>query len=226
MTVLAHDDTVITKAHGEIASVNDIREKDILDVEGTLYSGDGVLIINATRIRDNSLQVESKNISGAVLSINQEQTSLILANKIFGATTTVLLSPSASIRKGARIIGFNDIYSGDKILSAPGAYDYTSNTFTASGIEIYQEKSIFKERNFQGTLKSISGTSLPTVLAVAVGDANYTVYLGARTEVLNNRKKPTSLTRFVVGDTVRLYGAIRQTNLEEIDASILRDLNF
>ena len=217
---------MILKAHGEIASVNDIREKDILDVEGTLYSGDGVLIINATRIRDNSLQVESKNISGTVISVNQEQTSLVLSNKIFGASTTVLLSPSAIIKKGARIIGFNDISSGDKILSAPGAYDYTSNTFTASSIEVFQEKNIFKERNFQGTLKSISGTSIPAVLTVAIGDTNYTVYLGVGAEVWNSRKKPSSLTRFVVGDTVRFYGAIRPTNLEEIDASILRDLNF
>lgn len=226
VTVLAHDDTLITKAHGEIASVNDIQEKDILDVEGKLYSGDGVLIINATRIRDNSLQVESKNISGTVLSVNQEQTSLVLANKIFGATTTVLLSPSASIKKGARTIGFNDISSGDKILSAPGTYDYTSNIFTASSIEIYQEKSIFKERNFQGTLKSISGTILPATLTVEIGNADYTVYLAEGASILNSRKKPAGLTRFVVGDTIRLYGAIRPTNLWEIDASIVRDLNF
>jgi tRNA(Ile2) C34 agmatinyltransferase TiaS len=44
--------------------------------------------------------------------------------------------------------------------------------------------------------------------------------------VLNNAKKKTTLSRFVVGDTVRMYGSIRQNNLSEIDVDTIRDLAF
>ena len=226
VTVLANKDTVITKAHGEPATVNDIREKDVLDVEGKLSSGEGALTIKATRIRDTSLQVESKNISGTVVSVNTGSSSLVLSNKTFGATTTVTLSPSAIIQKGVRTIGLGDVLPGDTILSASGAYDYTKNAFSTLLIEVYQDKSIFTPRNFQGTLKNISATTLPTTLTVKVGDTDYTVYTTESSDVFNSRRQPASLSRFVVGDTVRFYGAIRETNFEEIDAEIVRDLNF
>ena len=35
-----------------------------------------------------------------------------------------------------------------------------------------------------------------------------------------------ALRALAAGDTVRFYGAIRQTNLQEIDAGIIRNLNF
>ena len=119
-----------------------------------------------------------------------------------------------------------DITAGDKILSVAGLYDYPSNTLTASNVEVFQSKTIFKPRNFEGTLKSISGTTLPVSLVVTVGSTDYTIYLNEKASVLKNNKKPTTLTRFVVGDTVRAYGSIRETNLTEIDAEIVRDTNF
>lgn len=226
VTVLANKDTVITKAHGETMAANDIREKDVLDVEGRLSSGEGALVINATRIRDTSLQVESKNISGTVASVNAGNSSFILSNSTFGATTTVVLSPSAVIQKGVRTITLGDVVPGDTVLSASGSYDYTKNVFSTSLMEIYQDKTIFKPRNFEGTLKSISATALPATLVVTVGNADYTVYLAESASVLKNNRKPATLSRFVAGDTVRLYGSVRQANFKEIDAEIVRDLNF
>ncbi|MDO8551944.1 MAG: hypothetical protein Q7S01_00265 [bacterium] len=226
VTILAKKDTAITKAHGEPASVNEIKEKDVLDVEGTLSSGEGVLIINATRIRDTSLQIESNTVSGTVVSVSPESSLFALANTKFGGTTTVLLATSTLIQKGVRTIGLGEISKGDKILSATGNYDYSKNIFSASLIEVYQDKSMFVLRNFEGKLKSVSATTLPTTLAVSVGGTDYTVYLAEGASVLNNRRWSASLTRFVAGDTVRFYGGIRQTNFSEIDATVLRDLNF
>ena len=226
VTVLAQKDTAITKAHGEPATANDIKEKDILDVEGRLSSGEGVLIINASRIRDTSLQVESKTISGTVASVSPESSLLVLSNTNFGPATTVTLATSTIIQKGVRVIDLRDIHQGDRVPSAVGNYDYSKNVFSASLIEVHQDKSIFVPRNFEGKLKSISATTLPATLEVAVGNADYTVYLAEGASVLNNRKKPASLTRFIVGDTVRFYGGIRQTNFSEIDAEIVRDLDF
>jgi len=226
VTVLANKDTVITKAHGETATVGDIREKDVLDVEGKLSSGEGALTINATRIRDTSLQVESKTLSGTVVGVNPDNSSFVLSNQTFGATTTVILSSSVPIQKGARAISLGDISSGDRILSVSGSYDYPKNAFSATSMEVYQDKTMFTARNFQGTLKSISATILPATLTVEVGTTDYTVYIAEGSDIWNSRRKPASLSRFVAGDTVRFYGTIRETNFEEIDAEIVRDLNF
>ncbi|MDO8561423.1 MAG: hypothetical protein Q7S05_01200 [bacterium] len=226
VTVLAQKDTVITRAHGEPMTSNDIREKDVLDVEGRLSSGEGALVIKATKIRDTSLQIESKRISGTVASVNTGNSSLILSNNIFGATTTVILLPSAIIQKGVRTIALGEVFPGDTVLSASGAYDYTKNAFSTSLIEIYQDKKMFTPRNFEGKLKSISATALPATLVATIGNADYTVYIAEGSSVLNSSRKPASLSRFVAGDVIRLYGAIRQANFGEIDASIVRDLNF
>lgn len=226
VTVLAGKDTVITKAHGEPATVGDIREKDVLDVEGELSSGEGALTIKAARIRDTSLQVESKTLSGTVVSVNAKNSSLVLSNQMFGATTTVILSPSTTIQKGVRAISLSDVSAGDKILSASGSYDYPKNAFSAGSIEVHQDKNIFTPRNFEGTLTSISVAALPAALTVTVGNTDYTVYIAEGSSVLNSRRKPATLSRFVVGDTVRFWGGIRQTNFGEIDAEIVRDLNF
>ena len=85
---------------------------------------------------------------------------------------------------------------------------------------------MFAPRNFEGTLKSISGTTLPATLVVTVSGTDYTVYLAKTTVVLKKNRSAATLGRFVVDDTVRFYGAIRQANFTEIDAEIVRDLNF
>ena len=225
VTVLLNASTTVSKSHGESATASDIKENDRFDVEGDLVSGADSFIVNAVRIRDSALEQAVKTISGTVQSLNASALSFVLANKQF-ANTTVTLSASTPIKKGMRAVEFSDIAVGDKVLSASGIYDYPTNTLAASSIEMYQNKSVFTPRNFEGTLKSISSTVLPATLIVTVNSIDYTIYINTSTVVLSKSKKPTSLTRFVVGDMVRFYGAIRQTNLTEIDADTLRDLNF
>ncbi|MBV9159817.1 MAG: hypothetical protein JO019_04445, partial [Candidatus Kaiserbacteria bacterium] len=112
------------------------------------------------------------------------------------------------------------------VLSAPGTYDYGSNTLAASALTIFQAKDVFVSKNFQGTLKALAGTNLPTTLTVTIDGVDYTVYLTAKTSILNNKKASVGLYRFAAGDTVRLYGKIRETNLSEIDAEVVRDTSF
>ncbi len=225
VTVLAHDTTVVTKDHGEVATSADIQEGDTLSVTGTLSPSDGALVVNATNIHDSSLQVESKSLAGSITSINLAVPSFVLANKTFGNTAVVLTS-TTTIQKGLRTIGTGDLAVGDWILAASGAYDYTSNTLTASSVSVYQTKALFTPRNFQGTLKSVAGTTLPTSIVASVNGTDYTVYLSAGAGVVNRARGAVGLLRFMAGDTVRFYGSIRQTNLSEIDAILLRDLNF
>jgi hypothetical protein len=138
----------------------------------------------------------------------------------------VQIGTSTVIKKGARTIYLSEILKGDKILSVDGAYDYKTNVLSATNIQVYQDKSVFLTRNFQGTLKSISGTSLPVTAVINIDGINYDVYFANGSTVLNNAKAPTSLSRFVVGDTVRFNGTVREMNLSQIDATVFRDLNF
>ncbi len=226
VAVLVGTSTLISKNHGEAMTVADIKEGHVLDVEGGLSIAAESLIIKASSIRDSALVQESKTLSGTIASFDSSKAlTFVLPNKTFGSTT-VVVSPSLNIIKGARTIDFTGLLVGDKVLSVSGTYDYPSNTLTARALEIFQPKDMFKPRNFQGTLKSISGTTLPATAIVTVDGTDYTMYLGAKATVLNNKKATTSLKRFAEGDTVRLYGAIRQTNFTEVDAEIIRDLNF
>ncbi len=213
----------ITKNNGGAATYADVQVGDILNVEGTLSPGADSLLISATSIRDLSLNVETKSISGSIKTLNVPLNTITLTDKKLGSVTVVA---PYNIQKGARTISVGELAVGDKILSASGNFDYSTKTFTASDVEVYQDKSVFKAQNFQGTLKSLSGTTLPMSALISVGKNDYTVYFAAGTSVMSKNKTATTLQRFTIGDTARFYGSVRPTNLQEIDADLIRNLNF
>ncbi len=216
--------TAITKKHGEQATVGDIGEKDIIDVEGRLATGGDSIVVNASTIRNASLETDVKSLSGKIVSIDTSARSLVVNDKSFGKTTITI--GSAVIMKGVRSITLADIKVGDTVASAQGVYDYSTKTLTASVIGIYQDPAFFKPRNFEGALKSISATQLPSTFVVTVQGTDYTVYMDAKGSVLNKHKGAASLSRFVVGDKVRFYGTLREANITEVDVEVIRDLNF
>lgn len=222
--VITSPSTVITKDHGERATAADIADKDIISVEGKLATGGDSIVVNASSIEDSSLQTSTKSLSGTVSKIDTASRTLTLATKDFGSVSVSV--GGASITKGVRTITLGDISAGDKITAASGVYDYSTNTLTATSLEVYQDKTVFAPRNFQGTLKSISGTTLPVTLVVSAEGKDYTVYVPASGAVLKSSRAAASLSRFLAGDTVRFYGTVRPTNLSEVDAEVIRDLNF
>ncbi|MBP9668913.1 MAG: hypothetical protein KBE09_01350 [Candidatus Pacebacteria bacterium] len=225
ITVITAKDTVFLRAYGEPATVNDIKEGDLIDIEGKLSSGEGVLVIKPTKIRNVSLMRADKDFKGKVtgVSLGDQTMNLIRPDS---STTTLKLTATTTISKGVRLITAADVQVGDSIVSAQGEYDYKTNTLKARKIEVYQDPTVFSGKNFQGTLKALSASTPPTVATVTIEGSDYLVYLPVGTTVLNTAKKPAQLARFVVGDTVRLFGAIRPANLKEIDAEVIRDLAF
>src|SRR3989338_3746272 len=173
VVVLVSSSTAIVKNHGEVASIGDIKEGQILDVDGTLAASGDNMIVNATRVRKTSLLRESKTVSGTVRSIDRGASSLVLPNASLG-TTTVSVSASTPIKKGARSVLFTDIAVGDKVVSVSGTYDYETGVLTATALEVFQDKTMFAPRNFEGTLKSISGTTLQATLGGTVSGTDYT----------------------------------------------------
>lgn len=223
-TILVQASTVITKAHGEKAEARDIKKGDILDVEGMLVSGADSIMLKPTRIRDVSLQQTERTIQGTILAIDKNAFSLRISSK--GATTTILLSASTPIKKGARSIDFADLTNGETVTAAPGIYDYRTNTVRATTVEIYQDQKLFIPRAFEGVLRSASSTTLPAQITLDSDGTTYTVFLPADASVLSKSRTKALFSRVQPGDRVRVWGTIRAANVHEIDADTLRDLDF
>ncbi|MEK7093119.1 MAG: hypothetical protein AAB927_01405 [Patescibacteria group bacterium] len=222
--IVTSTSTVITKKYGESATAADIKEQDIIDITGSLAQGGDSMVINAKTIRDMALQTAGKTFSGVVVSVDSGGQTFVLNEKTTGKTNVAV--GGATITKGVRTITSGELRAGDKVLSASGTYSYSTNTLNATSVSVYQDDKLFKPRNFEGILKSISGTALPVTAVVTVGATDYTVYVPVGAPILKNSRAATVLSRFVAGDKVRFYGAIRPTNFTEVAAEILRDLNF
>lgn len=225
MTVLTDDKTVITKNHGEKAGVFDIKEGDILNIEGHFPMSADTLNIMATNITDLSLEKEEKEISGVVTAISTTSPGFIIKTQR-GNIIRVNVGNNTSIVKGARMINQAEVHVGDAVLSIKGTFDYQTYIIEATNIEIHQDMSIFKPKNYSGTLKFISATALPSVFTVTVDGKDYAVYLPGKTIIMNKTRKTIDLTRFVLGDSIRFYGTLRQTDLSAIDVEVVRNMNF
>lgn len=224
LTVLVNQQgssTPIVKNHGQAGTLGDIQVGDVLDADGRLALSSDSLNINAAHVTDHSLQVEQKTFSGTVQGVNGPAGTFIVAAKGYG-NVSISMAATSAITKGARTITVADLHPGDKVLSMGGNFNYTAGTLVADSVSIYQDPSVFVPRNFQGTLKSMNGSTL----VVSVSSNDYTVNLAAGSLILSKNKDTAALSRFQVGDTVRFYGAIRKTDLSQIDANTLRDLNF
>lgn len=214
----------LVKNNGGVATYDDIQAGDILAVDGTLQDGADTLLVNATKLKDLSLNKEPKTLSGVVKSVDYSG-SFILPDKKLG-NVKVFADGNTTITKGVRSIALGEVVPGDKVSAVVGTYDYTTGTMAATSFTVYQDPAVFKARNFEGTLKSFSGTSLPMTAVVTVGSKDYTMYFAANATITNKAKASVELTRFTVGDRVSVYGSIRQANILEVDATSLRNLSF
>lgn len=225
MTVLVHADTEITKKFGGKAVADDIQEGDTLEVSGLLSDGTGNLVVKAKKVKNVSVVKEAKTIAGTITKIDTASSTAVVAVKGLG-TVKVVLSQGGIIQKGLRTISLVELAPGDKLLSSAGIYDFSTMTLTTSLLEIYQDKKEFLPRTFSGTIVSFAGTALPTTAMVASGGKNYTVYLSESTKLMRKSREVVSLSRMTVGDSVLIYGSIREANFSEISALSIRDLAF
>ncbi len=227
-TMKTNGETAVTKRYGGTATVPQIQVGHYITANGDFFVGSDFFGLTARQIKDWSLQEESETYSGKITEVGADGVFTLQAPS---KTLKLWLLNSAVIKKGTVVIPASRITVGDSIVLADGVYDYASNTLTASSVVIFQARTDFLPRNYQGTLKSVGGTTLPATLVVTVGGVDYTVSVSAGASVLGNKRKPVLLARFVVGDTVRFYGTLREaekTLRDEriVDASVLRNLNL
>ncbi len=224
-TIRVGDKTELIKKFNGSMKIADIKVGHVLNAEGTMISGADSLNINAKVVRDLNLEDENGKFSGVVSRANDGSNTFVLKTDS-GKNLTIKVDGGTTIKKGARYITLSEVAYGDKVLSVEGIYHQPTESVKTNFVEIYQTKKTFEARNFEGKLKSLSGTSLPVVAVVTVDNVDYTFNLPINAEVLTNKRKVVSLQRYVIGDKVRLYGKIRDTNLTMVDAELIRNLDL
>jgi hypothetical protein len=215
--------TALLRRYGATSSLAEFSVGDYIAVRGTLDTTKLVQTVQAKTIRDYSIQKENATFAGTVLSIDTNAKSILLATEKRG-NQTVFILPSTTIKQGGATTTFSAFLIGQKISKATGVWNNLTNTMQAEKVDIYQNTALLHKRTFEGTLKSVnSSLTLPTSIVLTVGKSDFTVNIPAGISVLNKNWLTTPLATYVVGDNVRVYGAVEPTNTSVIDASVVRD---
>jgi len=223
--VIKTEKASVSKKYGETLMVNEIKVGDLINVKGDLESSPDVISIKASMIKDMSDERGARVFSGVVLD-RATSTQGYRVSTTDNGIITVGVNQKTAIVKGTKNVGINDIKIGDKIENMEGVFNYSTKVLSADRIKAYLDMSKFLPKNFQGTLKNVSSTVLPTTLTVTIDGIDYTVKLSADCLVLNTKRYVTQLSRFVIGDTVRMYGAIPEGELPIINATVLRNISI
>ena len=225
--ITTNKDTVMTRRFGGETKVSELKLGDYVNVTGTIYGlGGDSLVVKADKVKNWSKEEEQSVFSGTAASVDFGKSLLTI---IIKEAPNVLAKIPAGllIKKGEKMISLSEVNNGDMVVSASGAYNALEKTLQVENMEIYQDQSIFVARNFQGKLKSLSSTNLPSTMIVNVDGRDYTVALPAGVTLLNKARGNTTLQRFVTGDTVRIYGTISKTDFFSIiNVEIVRNINI
>lgn len=218
--------TKVYRRFGDEILLHDITAGDTINFEGKIESGADSLSVIATKITNFSNQKEIVSFKGVITAATAGDTtgSFILTDKNQN-TVIIAAGTTTQIRKGSRIIPPGLVLVGDRVIDTVGTYDHDTNTLDANVLVIYVDPKIFMARNFEGTLRSVSAGNPPTLSLNAEGK-DYTIILSGNTEILNKQRKKVSIKRYLEGDTVRIYGAIREAEEPIIDAEIVRNVSL
>lgn len=144
----------------------------------------------------------------------------------------ILTSPATKFQsRPERNNSLAGIQAGD-VISFKGTLDSNSSTpsVNASMIKnwsVYKVKKEFLEKRiFEGTLKSISGATLPAALVVSVEGQDFTVIVPANISILGRNWLTTSIANFKAGDNIKVYGSARVDNTSIIDAALVRNTSI
>lgn len=222
-TVNVEPSTELIRRYGGVSSLSEFSVGDYVATKGMLDTTKVPATINAKVIRDYSIQRENATFTGTVLSVDAGAQSFVLTTPNRG-NQAIFVSSSTVVKQGGATTTFASLAVGQKISKATGVWNNLNNTMQSQKVDIYQNTALLNKRTFEGTLKSMSATtSLPTTLVMTVGSADFTVNIPLGISVIGKNWLALPLSAFVVGDKVRVYGAVQPANTSVIDASIVRD---
>jgi len=171
------------------------------------------------------------SVTGA--KVTSVSSDTVVANAQWGSanlTFNVKISSSTSIKdaKGKNNMPLSGIAVGDTInfsgtlntgmsgltVNASQIKDVTRNTTQAPKPQSHV---------FEGKLQAVASSSLPTTLSLMIDSVNYTVNVPTNALILAKNWTAMSLSAFVVGDTVRVFGSIQTSTSTVIDALVVRN---
>jgi hypothetical protein len=225
-TIRAGSSTKFMRATGEATTIAEIKEGDILDASGELQSQTDTLTLVASSVRNSSVQKEQAVLSGNVISVDRSNRQQFLMTTKDRGVVIVNIATSTQFFKGTRTLDFDHLRAGDRVTKVTGDFDLSSKNISAQAVTIYLDTNQFKPKNFVGKLSEVPSSLDATTLKIIVDKTIYTVNLNSKTIIMRNDKSITTLQRFVAGDSVRFYGAIRETDEPIIDAEVVRNMSI
>ncbi|MDO8620245.1 MAG: hypothetical protein Q7R64_02760 [bacterium] len=218
-TVMSDTTTNLLRRSGGKSNLSEFSVGDFISFQGPLNLNSANLTVNAKILKNWSVQKKNASLIGKILSLGAN--SFVLAVEEHGQIT-VALAQAVSISKNDRDVVFSDLHSGDKV-SASGVFDETSKVLTASKVKIYMDKTAV-EHVFEGTLKAVSGTTLPTSFTLTLNErTDVTVNVPLGISVVGKTYLGVSLADFRVGDKVRVWGLREGAT---IDATVVRNVSL
>lgn len=233
ITVKTNTDTKIKTAYGMTILPGDIKEGDFISFSGALESGSDSLTAVAKSITDNTNKNEAKTgsqlspYSGNVVSVDNGVTMSVLSG-VYGKILVTFATNTEVIKGNIRTVGTTgSVRVGDRVTSMNGVFNHDTSTLVPQTVVIYVNKSLFIPQNFSGKLVAKNTTGATPSLDIASGGKTYTVYYTGNTTILNNKKSSTTLDRFLVGDSIRFFGTLREeVDAHNVDAEVIRNTSI
>lgn len=184
----------------------------------------------------NQVSVDINNggrasVTGA--KVTSVSSDAVVANAVWGSANlafTVKVSSSTSIKdaKGKNNMPIGNIAVGD-IINFSGSLNtgVSSLTVDASQIRDLTRTSVQNPKPqthvFEGRLQSLASTTLPATFSLMINSVVHTVQVPTNALVLAKNWTSTTLSSFVVGDTVRVFGSLQTSTSTVIDALVVRN---
>jgi len=183
------------------------------------------------KLDGSSLEVSIKD-NGQVLvrgaKVSGVSGNTITATTAWGAMNlnwnVNVLSSTNIVRKFGSVSPLSEIKTGD-IISFTGTVSSGTNSAMVVDAKVIKNWSITKQNvrsKIEGTVKSVSGSTLPASIVVTAEGKDYTVSVSSATSVVNDAWASVSLSSFVVGNKVTAYGVVNDSTLS-VAATVLRN---
>jgi hypothetical protein len=184
----------LLRKNGAAMQFAEILAGDKVEVKGQLWPDNG---ISPVYIKDNSLYAHTGTFTGKIINISLADSSFVIQSKTYGEQT-IHTNNFTSFTKNGSSSGFGDLQLG-MTTKVRGVWDRSNKNITASNVE-----GSFRMINidFTGTLSVINGSALTVI---GNGNVIYGVD-AAKAEILGKNGKPVSVSRYVLGDVLRVWG--------------------
>lgn len=215
---------LVRRYGGAMTSLSEITIGDFVSFSGTIATGaTSPFVVDAKVLKDWSIQKKNATFEGTITSVDGANSSFVLTSNNRGAVT-VKVATTTEIKKDSTSGTFADIIAGLRV-TATGLYNNVNSTLEATHVKVKTANPVQTQATtIEGTLVSLAGTTAPTTFTMQSRGTTYTVSVATTTSVLNRNWLSATLSQFVVGNTVRVYGVINPD--ATVQATVVRNTSI